>query len=215
MKIALIGATGFVGSAVLTEALQRGHEVTALSRNPAKLASQPKLRVVQADVYNAKEVTNAVTGADVVISAFNPGWDKADIYELFLKGQDAIVAGVNAAGVKRFVSVGGAGSLFIAPGLQLIDTPDFPAEWKQGALAAREALNRIQKETRLDWTFISPPVGLAPGPRSGKYRLGADDVLFEGDQPAGISTADLAVAILDEVETSKHIRRRFTAASQH
>ncbi|PHV12164.1 NAD(P)-dependent oxidoreductase [Chitinimonas sp. BJB300] len=214
MKIALIGATGFVGSALLNEALERGHHVTALSRNPDKLAKHTHLKTVPADVYNTKEVAAAVANADVVISAFNPGWDKADIQALFLKGQNAIVAGVKTAGVKRFISVGGAGSLYIAPGLQLVDTAEFPAVWKEGALGAREALNQIKLESSLDWTFVSPPVGLAPGAKSGKYRLGTDDVLFEGDQPAGISTADLAVAILDEVESPRHIQRRFTAASQ-
>ncbi|GAB3258581.1 NAD(P)-dependent oxidoreductase [Chitinimonas naiadis] len=214
MKIALIGATGFVGSALLTEALQRGHDVTALSRDPAKLAPQAHLTVVQADVYDSAQVARAVADSDIVISAFNPGWDKADIHDLFLQGQAAIVAGVKAAGVKRFITVGGAGSLYIAPGLQLIDTPEFPAEWKQGALAAREALKRIQSEQALDWTFVSPPVFLAPGERSGQYRLGTDDVLFDGDKPAGISVADLAVAIVDEAEQHQHPRRRFTAASQ-
>ncbi|QDQ27786.1 NAD(P)-dependent oxidoreductase [Chitinimonas arctica] len=213
MKIALIGATGFVGSALLTETLSRGHEVIALSRSPAKLASQPNLRVVVADVYDSAQVAKAVQGVDIVLSAFNPGWDKADIHDLFLQGQDAIVAGVKAAGVKRFISIGGAGSLFVAPGVQLVDTPDFPPQYRQGALAAREALNRIQGEAELSWSFVSPPVFLAPGERTGQYRLGQDEVLFDGGQPAGISTADLAVAVLDEVQTPRHIRRRFTAAN--
>ena len=214
MKIALIGATGFVGSALLAEALQRGHQVTALARNTTKLPAQAGLTVTQADVYDAEQVARAVAGSDIVISAFNPGWGLADIHYRFLDGQTAIVAGVKAAGVARFITVGGAGSLYIAPGLQLVDTPDFPNEWKQGALAAREALRRIQAEAVLDWTFVSPPVFLAPGERSGLYRLGADEVLFDGDKPAGISTADLAVAILDEAETPRHSRRRFTAAAQ-
>ncbi|HEY9104450.1 NAD(P)-dependent oxidoreductase [Chitinimonas sp.] len=214
MKIALIGATGFVGSALLAEALQRGHQVTALARNTTKLPAQAGLTVTQADVYDAEQVARAVAGSDIVISAFNPGWGLADIHDRFLDGQAAIVAGVKAAGVARFITVGGAGSLYIAPGLQLVDTPDFPNEWKQGALAAREALRRIQAEAVLDWTFVSPPVFLAPGERSGLYRLGADEVLFDSDKPAGISTADLAVAILDEAETPRHSRRRFTAAAQ-
>jgi hypothetical protein len=213
MKIALIGATGFVGSALLAEALQRGHSVTALHRNPAKLPAQAGLTVVQADVYDAAQVAAAVAGADVVISAFNPGWDKADIHDLFLKGQEAIVAGVKAAGVKRFITVGGAGSLYVAPGVQLVDTPDFPAEWKQGALAAREALTCIRGEAALDWTFVSPPVFLAPGERSGQYQLGGEEVPFKGEAPAGISVADLAVAIVDEAEQAKHVKARFTAFS--
>lgn len=213
MKIALIGATGFVGSALLAEALERGHEVIALTRDASKLQAHPQLRPAVADVYDPAQVAAAVAGADVVLSAFNPGWGKADIRALFVQGHDAIVAGSKAAGVARLVEIGGAGSLYVAPGVQLVDTPDFPAEWKEGAEGAREALRRLQGESELDWTFVSPPVFLAPGERSGRYRTGGDEVLFDGDKPAGISSADLAVAVLDEIEAPKHSRRRFTAAS--
>lgn len=154
MKIALIGATGFVGSAVLPELLQRGHQVTVLARNPAKLAAQPGLTVVAGDALNAAQVSRAVAGQDAVISAYNPGWTEPKIYDLFLQGTRAIVDGVKQAGVKRLLVVGGAGSLFVAPGLQLVDTPPFPAEYKQGALAAREALNQLRTESALDWTFL-------------------------------------------------------------
>lgn len=214
MNIALIGATGFVGSALLPELLGRGHQVTVLARTPSKLAPQAGLTVLAADVLKAAQVAQAVAGADAVISAYNPGWSEPKIYELFLLGTQAIVDGVKAAGVKRLLVVGGAGSLYVAPGLQLVDTPQFPAEYKQGALAAREALTRLKAETTLDWSFVSPPIGLAPGPRSGQYRLGADDLLpGQGEQPAGISVADLAVAIVDEIEQPKHLQRRFTVAN--
>lgn len=214
MNIALIGATGFVGSALLPELLGRGHQVTVLARTPSKLAPQAGLTVLAADVLKAAQVAQAVAGADAVISAYNPGWSEPKIYELFLLGTQAIVDGVKAAGVKRLLVVGGAGSLYVAPGLQLVDTPQFPAEYKQGALAAREALNRLKAETTLDWSFVSPPISLAPGPRSGQYRLGADDLLpGQGEQPAGISVADLAVAIVDEIEQPKHLQRRFTVAN--
>lgn len=114
----------------------------------------------------------------------------------------------------RLLVVGGAGSLFVAPGVQLVDTPQFPAAYKQGALAARQALNEIKTETNLDWTFVSPPIGLAPGERTGKYRLGSDELLpgKSTAEPAGISLADLAVAIVDALETPRHVRRRFTVA---
>ncbi len=214
MNIALIGATGFVGSAILPELLSRGHQVTVLARTPAKLAPQTGLRVVAADVLDATQVAQAVAGHDAVISAYNPGWGEPKIYELFLQGSQAIVSGVKQAGVKRLLVVGGAGSLLVAPGLQLVDTPEFPAQYKQGALAARELLNQLKAETALDWSFISPPIGLAPGARTGKYRLGADDLLpGQGDQPAGISVPDLAVAIVDEIEQPRHVKRRFTAAN--
>lgn len=215
MKLALIGPTGQVGRRLLDEALRRGHAVTALSRQPDKLAARPGLSVVQADVYDAGQVAAAVTGHDAVLDAFNPGWGDAAIRANFMKGTRAILDGVKRAGVKRILVVGGAGSLFVAPGTQLVDTPGFPAEWKEGALGAREALGEIRGETELDWTFISPPVflNLHGGERTGKYRLGGEEVLMDGDTPAGISGEDLAVAIMDEVEKPAHLRKRFTVAS--
>lgn len=214
MKVALIGATGFVGTPVLAELLSRGHQVTVLARNPAKLAAQPGLTVVAADALDAAQVAAAVAGHDAVVSAYNPGWSEPQIHDLFLQGSDAIVEGVKRAGLKRLLVVGGAGSLFVAPGVQLVDTPPFPAEYKQGALAAREALNRLKLEATLDWSFVSPPIGLAPGARTGQYRTGLDDLLpGVGDAPAGISVADLAVAMVDELETPRHVQQRFTVAS--
>ena len=214
MKIAFIGATGFVGAPVLSELLSRGHEVTVLARTPSKISAQKGLNVVAADALDARQVARAAEGHDAVISAYNPGWSEPKIHDLHLEASQAIVDGVKQSGVKRLLVVGGAGSLFVAPGLQLVDTPEFPAQYKQGALAAREALNRLKTETALDWSFVSPPIGLAPGSRTGKYRLGADDLLpGQGDKPAGISVADLAVAIVDEIEKPRHIRRRFTVAN--
>ncbi|WKB51332.1 NAD(P)-dependent oxidoreductase [Eleftheria terrae] len=212
MKVALIGATGFVGSALLEEALQRGHHVTALSRDPSRLAPQDHLSAVQADVLDAAQVARAVAGHDIVLSAYNAGWKNPDLHDEFLRGTRAIIEGVKQAGVKRLLVVGGAGSLYVAPGVQLVDTPDFPAEWKQGALAAREALEMVRREAELEWTFVSPAILLEPGPRRGGFRLGGDDVLMDGDQPGRLSVADLAVAIVDEVEHPQHVRRRFTAA---
>lgn len=213
MKIALIGASGFVGSAIQQEALARGHQLSAIVSRPERIAAAANLTVLAANAYDADSIAHAVRSHDVVISAFNPGWDKADIRQLFLQGHAAIVAGVKAASVSRFIEVGGAGSLYVAPGVQLIDTPHFPAEYKEGAEGARQALNLLQQETLLDWVFVSPPALLAPGERSGHYRLGGDELLMAGDAPAGISVADLAAAILDEAETPQHHRRRFTAAS--
>lgn len=214
MNIALIGATGFVGSAVLAELLGRGHSVTALTRTPSKTAAQAQLTVVQADVLDAAQVATAVRGHDALVSAYNPGWSEPQIHDLFLQGSQAILDGLKLAGVKRVLVVGGAGSLHVAPGLQLVDTEGFPAQYKQGALAARELLNRIRLETSLDWSFVSPPIGLAPGVRTGQYRTGADDVMAgAGDAPAGISVADLAVAIVDEIETPQHLQKRFTVAN--
>lgn len=212
MKIALIGPTGFVGSAVLSEALARGHAVTALSRQPAKIDARAGLAVVGADVLDPAQVAAAVAGHDAVVSAYNAGWTNPDLHDEFLRGTRAIFDGVKRAGVKRLLVVGGAGSLYVAPGVQLVDTPAFPAEWKQGALAAREALNLIRAEDSLDWTFLSPPALLQPGERQGGFRLGGDELLMNGDQPAGISVGDLAAAILDELEKPLHVRKRFTVA---
>lgn len=212
MNIALIGATGFVGSAVLEELLRRQHRVTVLARNPAKLAAREGLTVVAADAQDAAQVAKAAAGHDAVVSAYNPGWTVPDIHDQFLAGTRAIYAGVKQAGVKRLLVVGGAGSLFVAPGVQLVDTPSFPAEYKAGALAAREALNLIQSETSLDWTFLSPPILLAPGARTGQYRLGTDAPLMNGEAPGGISVADMAVAIVDELENPRHVQQRFTVA---
>jgi uncharacterized protein len=206
MKIALIGATGFVGTPLLAELLARGHQVTVLARNPGKLPAQVGLTVVAADALDAAQVTKAAAGHDAVISAYNPGWTEPRISDIF--------AGVKQSGVKRFLMVGGAGSLFVAPGVQLVDTPEFPAEYKVAAGAAREALNLIQKETSLDWTFLSPAIMLNPGERTGKYRVGADAPLWaEGGAPGSISVQDLAVAIVDEIEDPRHIQKRFTVAN--
>ena len=217
MKIALIGATGFVGTALVAELLQRGHQVTALARNPAKLDVRPNLAVKALDAYDPDAVAAAVKGHDAVVSAFNPGWDDPALYAQFMKGSSAIVAGVETSGVKRLLVVGGAGSLFVAPGVQLVDTPEFlshvPPNIVPGAKAARDALTAMRGNTALDWTFLSPPAMLAPGERSGKYRVGGEELLMAGAAPAGISVADLAVALVDEIEAPRHVRARFTVAT--
>ena len=217
MKIALIGATGFVGAAVLAELLRRGHQVSALVRDAARLAPASGLHPVVADAYDADAVANAVRGHDAVISAFNPGWNDPALYENFMRGSEAIERGVEAAGVRRYLVIGGAGSLLVAPGVQLVDTPEFaahvPPNIVPGARAARDALDLLRKNMALDWTFVSPPAMLGQGERAGAYRLGADELLMAGEQPAGIAVEDLALAVVDEVETPRHLRARFTVAS--
>ena len=132
MKIVLIGATGFVGSAILKEALDRGHEVTAIVRHPEKLLPHAQLHPQKGDVYNADDVARLVSGHEAVISAFNPGWSNPDIYNQQVKGAGSIINGVKKAGVKRLLFVGGAGSLEVKPGVQSVDLPEFPTEYKQG-----------------------------------------------------------------------------------
>ncbi len=210
MKIVLIGATGFVGSAILREALDRSHEVAAIVRNPDKLTPHAKLHPKKGDVYNEDEVARLVTDHDAVISAFNPGWSNPDIYNQQVKGARSIISGVKKAGVKRLLFVGGAGSLEVKPGVQSVDLPEFPAEYKQGALATREALNLLRKEPNLDWSFLSPSADLFPGQRTGKFRLGTDQLLADAQGKSRISVEDYAVAMIDEVEKPQHIRQRFT-----
>jgi uncharacterized protein len=210
MKIAVIGATGFVGSAILREALERGHEVTAIVRHPEKVRPHPKLRPHKADVQKEDEIARSVAGHDAVISAFNPGWTNPDIYNEQVKGARSIINGVKKAGVKRLLFVGGAGSLEVKPGVQSVDLPEFPAEYKQGALATREALNLLRKEPSLDWSFLSPSADLFPGQRTGKFRLGTDQLLADAQGESRISVEDYAMAMIDEVEKPKHMRLRFT-----
>jgi len=217
MKVALIGATGFVGSATLQELVRRGHQVVAIVRHPEKVPAEAGVTAVQADVNSPDAVAAAVRGSDAVISAFNPGWDHPDLYNAFMAGSQAITVGTAQAGVSRLLVVGGAGSLFVAPGVQLVDTPNFtdhvPPNIVPGAKAARDALTALQsQDTPVSWTFLSPPSMLAPGDRTGQYRLGGDQLLMDGEQPAGISVADLAVALVDELEQNRHPRQRFTVA---
>lgn len=210
MKIALIGATGFVGSAILKEALDRGHEVTAIVRHTEKLQPHPKLNSQKGDVYNADDVARLVAGHDAVISAFNPGWTNPDIYNQQVKGTEAIIKGVKQAGIKRVLWVGGAGGLEVKPGVQSVDTPEFPKDWKQGSLATREALNQLRKESGLDWSFLAPSADLSPGQRTGKFRLGTDQLLKDANGQSRISVEDYAMAMINEVEKPAHIRQRFT-----
>lgn len=211
MNIALIGATGFVGKALLEELLNRGHTVRALQRDTAKLAARPGLEARSVDVLNSTNLAAELTGVDAVVSAFNAGWGNPNLHDDFLRGSDAIATAARGAGVRLLV-VGGAGSLFIAPGQQLVDSPAFPAEWKSGALAARESLNRLRADASdLDWTFVSPAMHLEPGERTGKFRLGGEAPVFDAKGESRISVADLAAAIVNELESPQHRRARFTA----
>lgn len=214
MKIALIGGTGFVGGALLLELSERGHQVQALARDTTKYRALPGVMPVLADATDAAQVAQAIAGADAVISAFNPGWTAPDLYARFMAGTRGVLDGAKRAGVKRVLVVGGAGSLLVAPGVQLMDTPDFASHVPPGIIpgvqGARDALTLIRAEPTLEWTFLSPPAKLAPGERTGRFRVGGDDLLMNGSEPAGISVADLAVAIVDEIERPAHIRARFT-----
>ncbi len=206
MKIALIGATGFIGSGILSESLNRGHDVTAVVSSPEKLPTHNRLTPVKGDATDSEALTPLIDRHDVVISAFNPGKDESG------KGISSIIEAVKRSSVKRLLVVGGAGTLEIAPGKRLVDQPDFPSEWKAGALRTAEFLDQLRTEKELNWVFLSPAAMIAPGERTGKYRVGGDQLLIGSDGQSRISIEDYAVAMLDEVEHPKHERTRFTVA---
>lgn len=216
MKIALIGATGYVGSAVLKEALDRSHEVTAIARETSKVnVKSENLQLNQIDVKDTDELAGSLKDHDVVISAFNSGWTNPNIYDDFMEGSRSIQEAVEKSGVKRYIVVGGAGSLYANESTQLVDTPEFPQAIKEGATAARDYLNLLKKEENLEWTFFSPAPGMFPGnspERRGTYRIGLENPVLDEKNQSVISVEDAAVALVDEAENSQHIRRRFTAA---
>ncbi|MGH8806623.1 MAG: NAD(P)-dependent oxidoreductase [Noviherbaspirillum sp.] len=211
MKVALIGATGFIGSGLLQELLARGHEVTALVAHPEKLSPAAKLTPLGTDVLDTARLAGQLQGHDAVITAFS-GHAQSNTYDYYLQGIRSIIAAVKQAGVPRLLAVGGAGSLEAAPGVQVLDTPDFPAAWKASAEGAREALKLLRAEEALNWTMLSPAAMIAPGERTGKFRLGTDQLIIDAKGESRISVADYAIAMIDELERPAHARQRFTLA---
>ncbi|EJN07185.1 NAD(P)-dependent oxidoreductase [Herbaspirillum sp. YR522] len=200
MNIAIIGASGNVGSRILEEALRRGHQVIAIARDAGKIAPHDKVIARNADVLDSAALAGALAGAEVVVSSGR---------FVNFKASDLLPA-VKQAGVKRLAVVGGAGSLEIAPGKALIDLPEFPAEYKAEASAGRDFLNHLRAEKELDWTFLSPSALFIAGERTGKFRLGTDELLTAADGKSWISYEDYAIALLDEIEQPRHVRARFT-----
>ena len=199
MKIALIGATGRVGSRVATELISRGHEVTGIAMHiPPKL--RPGLAVVVADATKPDVLAPCLAGHDAVISASR----------FVSSDADALIAAVKMAGVKRLLVVGGAGSLEVAPGQQLMDTDGFPEAFKAEARAGSLFLQRLRAEPDLDWTFLSPSAEFTPGERTGRFRLGGDRLLRDSGGKSHVSMEDFAIAMADEVEQDAHRRQRFT-----
>ena len=214
-KVAVIGATGFVGTQVVKELANRGYFVNALARNTSKIEESENVKAVTADIYNTAELSEILKGNHAVISAFNPGWTNPNIFEDFLKGAESIEKAVEESGVKRFITVGGAGSLYIAENLQLIDTPEFPAEIKPGAEAARQYLEMIKRNEKLDWTFFSPAIEMhqgTAGVRKGIYRTALENPVFDEEGRSVLSVEDVAVALVDELENNQFVKQRFTAA---
>ena len=202
---------------MVAELAARGHQVVALARQAEQVAAAENVNAVAADIHSA-DFVQQLQGVDGVVSAFNAGWSNPNIGADYTRGAAAIVAAAKAAQVPYLLVVGGAGSLYVAPDLQVIDTPDFPREIYDGANAARHLLADLKQRDDVNWAFVSPPARLgADGgfseERTGAYRLGKDDLLMDGELPAGISVADLAVAIADDVEQRAHLHQRFTVAA--
>lgn len=211
-NVTLIGASGFVGTAILNELLARGHRVTAVVRNPGKIGiKSPLLTVVQADVTDTSALVAACKGRDAVISAYNPGWTNPNIYEETLRNYPLILEAVRQSGVRRLLCVGGAGTLFCAPGLRVVDSGVIPDAIMDGVRSLGEFyLNTLMNEKEIDWIFFSPAGTLEPGKRTGKFRLGKDDLIVDENGNSHISVEDYAVAMVDELEMPQHHRERFT-----
>jgi len=207
MNVVLFGASGMIGSRVLQELVDRGHQVSAVVRNPEKVTTHG-VKVIKGDVTDPASVAAAAKGAEAAISAYAPPHTEV---EKISEATRSLLSGLATAGVGRLIVVGGSGSLEVTPGLQLADTPQFPAEWKGIALAHREVLP-ILRESSLDWSYLSPAAFIQPGERTGKFRLGGTQLVTDEQGESRISAEDFAVALVDELEKAKHSRRQFTVA---
>ena len=199
MSIAVIGASGNAGSHILEELSQRGYRVTAVARHPEKIARLPNVTAVKGDVFDKSGLVALLKGHDIVVSAVHFAASDPRI----------LIDAVKEAGAKRYLVVGGAGSLEVAPGVRLIDTPNFPAAYKEEAGKGAEFLDLLRREKTLDWTFLSPSAMFTAGERTGKFRLGHDELLVN-EKGSSISFADYAIALVDEIARPGHSRQRFT-----
>lgn len=199
-KIAIIGATGRAGSQLLEEALRRGHQVVAIARDPSKLDGREGVTAKALDAKDSAALQAAVAGTDAVLSA---------AHFATIEPQ-AIIEPVKRAGVARLLVVGGAGSLLLPSGQRVIDSPDFPEAYKAEASAGVRFLDALRQTSGLDWTFLSPSAEFVEGARSGRYRLGKDQLLIGADGRSWITFADYAIAMIDELEKPAHSRERFT-----
>jgi uncharacterized protein len=199
MKIALIGASGNVGSRIAAELSSRGHEITAIGRKAAKISALPGVKPTAIDIANTEALVPILKGHAAVISSVH-----------FVDSDpDQLIRAVKAAGVPRYLVVGGAGSLQVAPGKLLVDSPNFPKEYEKETRAGCAFLDRLRAEKDLNWTFLSPSALFTAGERTGNFRLGKDTLLING-KGSSISFEDFAIALADEVEKPKHPRQRFT-----
>lgn len=211
-NVLLIGATGFVGSAVLNELLERDHKVTAVVRNAAKLPQNELLTAVEQDVSDVEAIAKLAEGKDAVISAYNPGWMNPEIEKLITENYPKILEAAKKSGVERLLIVGGAGTLFCAPGLRLVDSGALPAEIMGGVRPLGDFyLNTLTNEDSIDWVFFSPAGVLdGEGKKTGNYRLGKDDLIVDAEGNSHISVQDYADALVNELEKPAHHKERFT-----
>ena len=211
-EVLLIGATGFVGSAILNELLSRGHKVTAVVRDPAKLEGKAGVTAVKEDVANVDAIAALAKGKDAVISAYNPGWTNPDIATLITENYPRILNAAKQSGVGRLLIVGGAGTLFCAPGLRVVDSGAIPEEIMGGVRPLGDFyLNTLMNENDIDWVFFSPAGAFDEnGQRTGEFRLGKDDLVVDAEGNSHISVQDYAMAMVDELEQENHHKERFT-----
>ena len=211
-EVLLIGATGFVGSAILNELLSRGHKVTAVVRDPAKLEGKAGVTAVKEDVANVDAIAALARGKDAVISAYNPGWTNPDIATLITENYPRILNAAKQSGVERLLIVGGAGTLFCAPGLRVVDSGAIPEEIMGGVRPLGDFyLNTLMNENDIDWVFFSPAGAFDEnGQRTGEFRLGKDDLVVDAEGNSHISVQDYAMAMVDELEQENHHKERFT-----
>jgi len=208
MDVVLYGASGMIGSRVLKELTARGHRVLAVMRDPSRVAGSPGVMVRAGDINDAADVARNLEGADAVISAFNPGPGNED---KLIPATEALLQGARQAAVPRVLIVGGAASLFVAPGKTLLESGHLPAEWLAIATAHANLLERLRTTAGdLEWTCLSPAAFIQPGERTGKFRLGKDELITDAQGQSRISAEDYAVALVNELEDPKHIRQRFT-----
>ena len=211
-NVLLIGATGFVGSAVLNELVSRGHKVTAVARNIEKIAKSELLDAVKEDVANVDAIAKLADGKDAIISAYNPGWTNPDIATLISENYPKILSAAKKSGVERLLIVGGAGTLFCAPGLRVVDSGAIPEEIMGGVRPLGDFyLNTLMNENDIDWVFFSPAgVFDQEGKKTGNYRLGKDDLIVDAEGNSHISVQDYADAMVNELEKPAHHKERFT-----
>lgn len=201
MKVAVLGASGRAGSEITKELAARGHTVTAIARKPETIPTAAGVTAVAGDASDAASLPDLIKGSDAVISALHHNITA-----------DILLNALKTAGVSRLLVTGGAGSLEVAPGVRLIDTPAFPEEFKPYAVPGITFLDDLRGEKDIDWTFFSPAALIEEGPRLGRFRTGTDQLITDANGDSKISFADYAIAMVDELEQHKHSRARFTAA---